>query len=233
MKKTFMIVAALAASAICLGFSLHRVPETNTQATETKDILELTPSEISNTFDFSPEAQRRFKADPDNEMFSDIYDILGEGCSFYCACERVKPKASSFLPAQGRMNYVPGNCHDLQYNTAWVEGKADDGIGEWIEYTFPTHNPPLQQIIIVNGYVRTMKTWTENSRVKDLELSINGRRYAMLHLEDVYASQTFDVDDIETGGRPLTLRFTIRSVYPGTKYKDTAISEIYFNGPSH
>lgn len=233
MKRLLTIFVVLTASAVCLSFSLHEIKESEVQTTESSVIIELIPSEISNTFDFSSEAQRRFKANPDNEMFTDIYDILGEGCSFYCACERVKPKASSYLPSQGRMNYAPGNCHDLRYNTAWVEGKPDDGIGEWIEYTFPRKNPPLQQIIIANGYVRTRNTWTENSRVKDLELSINGRRYAMLHLKDIYASQTFDVEDIETGGRPLTLRFTIRSVYPGTKYKDTAISEIYFNGPSH
>lgn len=33
-----------------------------------------------------------------------------------------------------------------------------------------------------------------------------------------------------SGKAPLVIRFKICDVYPGTKYKDTAITEIYFDG---
>lgn len=195
--------------------------------------LELTPSEVSEAFDFSEEAQIDFNADPENAIYEDIYDILGQGCSFYCVCSRGKLKASSTLAPQGRMNYYVQNIHDLRYNTAWVEGHPDYGIDEWVEYTLPANNPPIEQIIIVNGYVRTKKSWTENSRVRTLELSVDGKKFATIHLSDLYASQTFDVGEIKPHNKPLVLRFTIKDVYPGTKYKDTAITEIYFNGSAH
>ncbi len=53
----------------------------------------------------------------------------------------------------------------------------------------------------------------------------------------VFAEQWFDVPTIGysdrehlSGKAPLVIRFKICDVYPGTKYKDTAITEIYFDG---
>ena len=46
----------------------------------------------------------------------------------------------------------------------------------------------------------------------------------MITLKDVRGSSRFDFDaPIETSW----LRLTIESVYPGAKYRDTAISELY------
>lgn len=199
----------------------------------TPSVPELVPSTIGPTFDFSPEAVKNFE----DEMRESIYDILGGGCSFYCGCEIGKQKASSTLKAQGKFNYVPNNAHDLSYYTAWVEGAADYGVGEWIEYTLPANNPRITSIGVVNGIVRSKKAWEENSRVKALEVLVNGKKHAMLYLKDVYAEQWFDVPTIGyndrehlNGKAPLVIRFRICEVYPGTKYKDTGITEIYFDG---
>ena len=119
-----------------------------------------------------------------------------------------------------------------------MEGKAGDGIGEWIEYQFPASNPRITDIVVCSGYIRTRKAWEENGRVKMLEVSVNGKKLTTLHLDDIYAEQTFDVGQIgwsreegtDAGTDPIRIRFTILDVYPGTKYSDTAISEIYFDG---
>ncbi len=197
---------------------------------------DLTP-EIGLTYDFSPAAIKRFEAAGD-EMFTDIYDIVGQGCSFYCGCETGEITASSALAPQGKYDYKAENIHDLDYQTAWVEGKGDHGVGEWIAYKLPPTNPRITQFCVANGLIRTKKAWQENSRVKTLGVTVNGQPFTTLHLKDVYAEQIFEVGEIGypdrtadlTGRAPIVIRFTILDVYPGTKYKDTAITEIYFNG---
>jgi len=217
---------------------------------------------VGNMFDFSPKAIQAFKdreakyaqvlkdyeagratqeqleAAEYDDTFSDVYDILGGGCSFYCGCQYDTVICSSSLPAQGNRTYDAFNAADLSYETAWVEGKAGNGIGEWIEYQFPANNPRITTIIVCTGYIRTRKLWEENGRVKKLEVSVNGKKLTTLHLDDIYAEQTFDVGEIgwsreegtDPGTDPIKIRFTIVDVYPGTKYSDTAISEIYFDG---
>jgi len=197
---------------------------------------ELTPT-VGTTFDFSPEAIKAFEAE-DNEMFVDIYDILGMGCSFYCGCQSGEISTSSELAPQGKYDYKAANMHDLSYKTAWVEGREGYGEGEWVEYKLPPTNPRITEFYVANGLIRTKKAWQENSRVKTLAVTVNGQPFTTLHLDDVYAEQRFDVGEIGYPDRqadlqarePIVIRFTILEVYPGTKYKDTAITEIYFNG---
>lgn len=202
----------------------------------TAPVPELGPTSVFSEYDFSPEAQKNF----DDDTREDIFDIVGQGCSFYCGCNIGTQVASSTLAPQGKYNYAASNIHDLNYSTAWVEGVKGYGIGEWVEYTLPADNPRITEIGIANGLIRTKKAWTENSRVKVLEVSVNGKPHAMLYLKDVYAEQWFGVPTIGYDDRddseklsnmpPIKIRFTIRDVYKGTKYDDTAITEIYFDG---
>lgn len=236
--KLFAICLLLfATSGIATISAQSRANTRNTNPKGTPSIPEISPSTIGKPFDFSPAAIKKFDKENDDGMYSDIYDILGGGCSFYCGCEIGEQKASSTLKAQGKFNYKAGNAHDLSLETTWAEGVEGDGIGEWIEYKLPATNPRITQIVIANGYVRTKKAWTENSRVEALEVSVNGKKHSMLYLKDVYALQYFDVptigyDDREhlDGKAPIVIRFKICSVYPGTKYKDTCISDIFFDG---
>ena len=208
--KRFLLVA-MCATLLC-NTSIYAAKK---NVNGTARIPELSPQEVGKTFDFSPEAAKAFAEDPDNETFSDIYDIIGGGCSFYCGCAIGTIKASSHLKAQGKRNYKPANIHDLNYETAWVEGVAGNGVGQWIEYTLPAENPTITDICVVNGYVRTRKAWEENSRPAVLEMFVNGKPKAMLYLKDVYAEQWFDVGEIKPkNGRPLKIKFVIRDVYP-------------------
>jgi len=159
------------------------------------------------------------------------------GCSWYCGGGPTKVTASSQLKSQGKNNYEPENAHDLDLATAWVEGKKGDGIGEYLLYHFTQGSPRITQIKVANGYVKSEKAWRNNSRIKKLKLSIDEKPYAILNLEDKRAIQVFDFDPIghpkrnEQGGASnWTMKFEIMEIYPGDKYDDMVISEIFFNG---
>lgn len=175
-----------------------------------------------------------------DETMTDYWGIIGEGCSWYCAGGPKEVTASSHLKLQGKNSYEPGNAHDLNYKHAWVEGVPGYGIGEYLIYTFSAASPRVNEIIVVNGYVKSQSAWENNSRVKKLKVYLNDKPYVILNLEDVRAAQHFNVEPIGESNRKnwdelneqpdWTLKFEIIEVYKGLKYDDVVISEIYFNG---
>lgn len=165
------------------------------------------------------------------------WDVLGDGCSWYCGGGADSIVVSSSLKPTGNITYDEKNIFDLNYKTAWVEGVKGYGIGETITYYFRPDRPRVTDVIIVNGYVKSEKAWMENSRVKKLKMSYNGKPIAMLNLVDGIREQHFEfaplgylnqVDPLPT--TDWTITFEIMEVYPGEKYDDTAITEIYLDG---
>lgn len=169
------------------------------------------------------------------------WDAIGEGCSWYCGGGPDSVSASSYLPAGSQYSYEPYNAHDLNYKNAWVEGVPGNGIGEYLEYHFRPTSPRITQIKIANGYIKSEADWRKNGRVKTLKVYLDGRLLATLHLADSRDLQLFDVDTIgkvrdninydslsKTPG--WVLKFEIAEVYPGDKYEDVVITELFFDG---
>ncbi len=174
-----------------------------------------------------------------DETMEDYWDIIGGDCSWYCGGGPKEVRSSSYLKSQAENNYEPKNAHDLNYKTAWFEGVDGYGIGEYLLYTFDGASPRINEIIVVNGYVKSKTAWENNSRVKKLKLYIDDIPYAVLNLQDIRGSQNFKIEpigndrkDIDTlNNKPdWTLKFEILEVYKGLKYDDVVISEIYFDG---
>ncbi|WP_143569809.1 NADase-type glycan-binding domain-containing protein [Tenacibaculum agarivorans] len=176
-----------------------------------------------------------------DETYMSMWDIEGAGCSWYCGAGDYTVTTSSELAPNGKIDYKAKNLTDFSYQTAWVEGKNDYGIGEKIEFVFAPNHPRVTTIKIANGYVKSTKAWKANSRVKKLKLSINDEVYGIIHLKDTYALQAVkfkkpigyadreDYEKLKT--RPKwKISFEILEVYKGEKYKDTVISEIFFDG---
>jgi hypothetical protein len=90
----------------------------------------------------------------------------------------------------------------------------------------------MTKLIIINGYAKNDRAWSENSRVKTLELLVNGATRGFLRLKDSAAVQEFKVGPFYPSHEhpAYTVRLVIRDVYLGTKYQDTAISEIDLDG---
>lgn len=166
----------------------------------------------------------------DLTVFTDLYAGY---CSWYCGGEILSVKASSCLKPMGKYKYNAENAHDFSHKSVWVEGADGQGIGEWLEYEFPGRCPRVTHVKILNGHVKNDKVWRENSRVKALKMYYMGKPLTILDLEDSRTLQYFDVGVLgphDDKAPNWTLRFQILEVYPGEKYKDTVISELYFDG---
>ena len=112
---------------------------------------------------------------------------------------------------------------DKQPLTKWVPQKSDDGgIGEWVEISADSVQV-VNGIEIENGYPKDREVWSKNNRVKDVTISFSDGSSIDRILQDIKEPQKVDF-----GGAVETsyIRITINSIYRGTTWNDTAISEI-------
>jgi hypothetical protein len=154
------------------------------------------------------------------------------GCSWYCGGQ--VDTINSNIPYESTKN-----IHDGDYGTPWI---ADiNNINNWIEYVFPPISSRVEDIIIVNGYVRKDDLFETYSRVKKLKLYINNKPIAYLNLEDTNEEQVFRFEPIghkkDKNYEPVEntkwfIKFEIIEIYKGTNDK-IALTEIYFDGDGH
>ena len=156
----------------------------------------------------------------DNPLYWDLHIGMN-------SCTGKSVVASSYLSSQGSASYRASNIKDWNHETAWVEGVKGNGVGQWIEYR-DVSGCSISSIKILNGYVKSDKAWNENARVKRLKVYCNGKPKCILELQNSRSWQLFEIDG-GLGYDVHTIRFEILDVYPGSKYQDTAISEIYFD----
>jgi hypothetical protein len=175
---------------------------------------------------------RQIKIYENEEEYSkeDHLDVGTWGCSWYCGGGPDSIFASSELKSFKNFDYKANNAHDFSLRTAWIEGHSGYGVGESLTYRFAKHSPPVTTIEIYNGYMKSEKTWQNNSRVKRLKLHVDGKPYAFLELKDIKSKQIFEIGLHQGQKTELYLKFEIVDVYKGDKYDDVAISEIEFDG---
>ena len=163
----------------------------------------------------------------ENPVLSHFYS---GNCSWYCGGQIDSVTASSALADR----YAAEKAHDFSIVTAWVEGVEGNGEGEYLRYSFPGTCPRITTVLIHNGYVKNWDVWRDNGRVKRLLMYYNDEPYAILNLQDTMGLQSFDVGVLgyedKDSAPAWSIKFEILEVYPGKKYEDTAITEIYFDG---
>lgn len=178
--------------------------------------------------DMSPEDKALVDLGERDRVLEHFYSAA---CSWYCSGIVSEVTSSSALSAK----YAGENAHDFSILNAWAEGVPGGGVGEYLLYTFPGESAPVTIVEILNGYTKTKKAWKNNGRVKRLKMYYNGKPYAILELKDTRSLQSFNVGRLgpfEAAAPDWTLKFEILDVYPGDKYDDTVITELYFGGVS-
>ena len=135
--------------------------------------------------------------------------------------------ASSSLSEFGKVYDVNG-LNWFASESAWVEGASGDGIGESfiIENTWnawDNKGDKWKSLLIINGFIsaRNPKLYKENGRVKKLKVEgLESGVSGVVNVIDTPHPQTVDISFLP---QPEDIRVTIADVYPGTKYRDTAI----------
>ncbi|MGF1655799.1 MAG: hypothetical protein ACFCU3_02345 [Verrucomicrobiales bacterium] len=139
--------------------------------------------------------------------------------------------ATSTLDDQKGNSYAPAQVFDGEKETAWVEGVSGPGIGQRINFRYPaTMDRPFTcwGFSILNGYTKNQNTWRNNARVKTLKVWQNHNLLGSIALHDTMHGQAVRVSmSIQPGD---LISFEIAEVYPGSKFEDTAISELHFQG---
>ena len=133
--------------------------------------------------------------------------------------------ASSYLSEPDlNLNHTPERTVDGDLSTGWVEGVAGTGTGESI--TFEFNSTCLISGIHINaGYQKSEDLYNLNARPASLTATFSDGTQQILNLQDVNSMQNISFSvPVET--KSITL--VISSVYSGTSYEDTVISELSF-----
>jgi hypothetical protein len=105
-----------------------------------------------------------------------------------------------------------------------TQSGSSDGIGEWILVDFGGLKR-LSHLRIWNGfqYQKNPDIFLQNNRVRDAEIILSNGHRQTATLSDIDGPQNIS---LTSSGYAQWVQFKILSVYRGTKYRDTAISEL-------
>ena len=120
--------------------------------------------------------------------------------------------------------YAPALAFDGNPRTAWAEGAAGAGVGQWIAFDFKKE-VALKKIIIMPGYFKTHELWRKNNRLKSVTLQFSDQLTKVINFPDKMEEQKIDLGSIKT--KSVLIR--IKSYYRGQNdAKDTLLSEVSF-----
>lgn len=129
--------------------------------------------------------------------------------------------ASSILNPQFGNRYGPNNLFDGNLSTAWVEGVSGNGSGERIVLAFDRPRQ-LAGFEIVNGYAKNRDIFGKNARVRTARVTLSSGDSQIITLPDTMRASSFSfAQPVEA----TWLELRIESVFPGSRYTDTAVSE--------
>lgn len=129
---------------------------------------------------------------------------------------------SSVLDPQFGNRYGPGNLVDGNPATAWVEGVKGDGVGEAFVIRFRA-TATVSRIHVMNGYNKNRDIFTKNNRVRSFVVTASGGESFDVSMSDEGGWQTIDLPSpVEANW----IALEIGGVFRGSKYRDTAISEL-------
>jgi len=142
-------------------------------------------------------------------------------------------------------SYPSSNLSDTQYRTTYafkenqnieISLKLDLNSSRHLTMTDLSVDKVLKpndtllkpfKLSLVNGYVKSEKTFKQNGRVKTMDIFLNNNYKGTVQLLDTPIAQEFEIDIVFFKND--VIKLIPKSYYTGTKYDDICISEIQTN----
>ena len=123
-------------------------------------------------------------------------------------------------------NYLPLYVADDDASTAWTEGVAGDGSGQWLRVRFSSMKGATKvRLRIRNGYQKSHRLFLANERARQVTFTLlPGNTKVEKTLTDTEGWQEVTLEQPAAVLAGLELK--IGSVFPGTKYEDLCISDV-------
>lgn len=152
-------------------------------------------------------------------------DSFGKGARWMMYA-RFTAAASSVLKEPDGTEHVAENIADWGRDTAWVEGQESDGVGESLTLTL-AKPAKVSRVGIVNGYAKSRELYLANNRAIQLKVSVNDGKPFDVEIPDEYLEhEHFWFDLPKPSVLVKTIKLEIGAIHLGTRYRDTAISDI-------
>lgn len=140
---------------------------------------------------------------------------------------------SSTLPEDENYTYVMENAFDNDPTTTWFSNPAENEEypkGESIRFYGDIQ---MESIWILNGMQESEENFENNSRIKTMDVYVNGEYFATVTLHDQMGAQKIELTGIEElrgGEGGFSIQFIITDYYPGNEYTEIGITEIFTMG---
>lgn len=128
---------------------------------------------------------------------------------------------SEYISTKGN-NFSPANLIDHNSETTWQEGEEDAGIGQQLTFMF-ANSAIVSAIRLENGKRTSKEEFYENNRVASFQMI--DEQAIMIELSD---SEEVQYIIFENPVMKDQITLVLESVFGGTKWNDTCITEIAF-----
>ena len=129
---------------------------------------------------------------------------------------------SSSYPAKDGVRYDGGQVKDGKLASCWVEGESGSGLGSWMELDLGTERT-IHSVKIWAGMWYSYDYWTRANRPKSVELKFSDGSKEIHELADKMEAQNIS---LKTPRTTKSVRITVKDIYKGNTWFDTAISEV-------
>ncbi len=132
-------------------------------------------------------------------------------------------ESSSTLPGSAGVSYEPGHLVDNKQSTVWVEGDTNgSGMGTTVTLHL-AQETTLTSMRIWNGNWYTHDFWTRHNRVQDIEIIFSDESREVHTLGN---TKVVELVQFESPRTTTFVRLRIKSIYRGSTFNDTVLSEV-------
>jgi hypothetical protein len=151
------------------------------------------------------------------------------GATYGAGITPVSIESSSTLAGSGGVTYGENHLIDGKRSNVWVEGDTEgSGVGTTLMFELG-QTQPVSGFRIWNGNWYSHDFWARHNRVRDLEIVFSDGSRENIQLTDTMSSEYVRFDSPK---QTSSMRLRILSVYNGSTFDDTVISEIQLENNS-